>query len=449
MADLLVTSARSPLRGVVPAPPDRALAEAAVLLGALTPRGAVSRVTARGLGPLPICEPLAALGVAVATDDAGVAVTGSGLDGLRAPATALVTGDSAMALTLVTSLVTALPFGATLHADDIVGRSCLRSIARVLRLRGGRLEGRFVHDAPGVLAPPVTIEPSPPLSALQGHHLPLGGFVEKVAALVSGLFAAGDTILVEPLVTDDRVTRLLQALGATLETAGGLTRLAPLGAPLPAFTLELPGQLDASLLLLAAALAQPDSAVGVRTVTVQPSDAAALFALRDAGAPLLVEPRRTLAGQATADLSAHGAPFAGFAIDGERAAAAGASLAALAAWASHARGDSVLTALPPSLTHPGDGSRVARVLTRFGVPAHWSEGEATLRVTGGALTKEEPAGERVIDPEGDGGVAMLATVLALAVGGTTRVRGADCVVARFPRFVGSLRALGASLTVHT
>ena len=42
---------------------------------------------------------------------------------------------------------------------------------------------------------------------------------------------------------------------------------------------------------------------------------------------------------------------------------------------------------------------------------------------------------------------MTAVVLALVGDGPTRVRDAGCIATSFPRFVGTLRALGASIEV--
>lgn len=450
MAELVVHGADRPLTGIVPAPTDRAVASMGIFAAALTRPGEVSELRARRISPaLPICGALRALGVNVEEADDAVRVTGVGLDGFRAPAAPIDVASSTVALALMTGLVTALPFGATITGSEPVGRACLHPIARVLRLRGGQLEARFVENQPGVLAPPLTIEPSPPPSALVGHRIPPGGFAEKLAALAAGLFAAGDTVLVEPLVTRDALPRLLHAAGATVESAGGLTRLAPLTEPLTPFAFDLPGDLDAGLLLAAAAMAHPESAVGVRSVVVQPSDAGALVALREGGASLSIEARESAAGQATARVTAGSSRPRRILVEGERALGAGVGLPTLAAWAAHASGDSLITGVLPCLTHPEQGERVAFTLSELGVPARWDAATATLGVTGDALHRGPTSANRVIDPRGDGALAMLATVLALTAGGTTRIRSADCIVARFPRFVGSLRALGATLSVES
>jgi 3-phosphoshikimate 1-carboxyvinyltransferase len=53
-----------------------------------------------------------------------------------------------------------------------------------------------------------------------------------------------------------------------------------------------------------------------------------------------------------------------------------------------------------------------------------------------------------VDGGGDPYVAMAASVLALAASGPSRIRNAGVIAARFPKFVATLRALGASVDVQ-
>jgi 3-phosphoshikimate 1-carboxyvinyltransferase len=50
-----------------------------------------------------------------------------------------------------------------------------------------------------------------------------------------------------------------------------------------------------------------------------------------------------------------------------------------------------------------------------------------------------------VDSEGDHRIAMSAVMLGLVADGETRVRDVECVGTSFPRFAGTLRALGADV----
>ena len=72
--------------------------------------------------------------------------------------------------------------------------------------------------------------------------------------------------------------------------------------------------------------------------------------------------------------------------------------------------------------------------------------------TSAGLVIEGAAGKRLraarITTGGDHRLALAATVLALAGDGPTVVDDVGCIARFFPRFVGSLRALGARIEVR-
>jgi 3-phosphoshikimate 1-carboxyvinyltransferase len=53
-----------------------------------------------------------------------------------------------------------------------------------------------------------------------------------------------------------------------------------------------------------------------------------------------------------------------------------------------------------------------------------------------------------VDSRDDARVAMAACVLALAASGPSRIRNAGGIASRFPKFVATLRALGAHVDVE-
>ena len=53
-----------------------------------------------------------------------------------------------------------------------------------------------------------------------------------------------------------------------------------------------------------------------------------------------------------------------------------------------------------------------------------------------------------IDAAGDADIAMMATTLALRASGPCTIHGVTGITAVYPRFVATLRALGARIEVH-
>ena len=84
---------------------------------------------------------------------------------------------------------------------------------------------------------------------------------------------------------------------------------------------------------------------------------------------------------------------------------------------------------------------MAEVLRAFGVPCE--ERPDGLDIEG----RIEPLEAADIDSRGDHRIAMTATVLGLLARAPSRVRNADCIATSYPKFIATLRALGANIEV--
>src|SRR5690606_37609006 len=136
----------------------------------------------------------------------------------------------------------------------------------------------------------------------------------------------------------------------------------------------------------------------------------------------------------------------GFAVSGENAARLGDSAIILFGLAARARGNSHFSDL------------VARA--RGADPRIWTRALAFLSAAGVKHSVNsdgiviEGRDHELLEPltvttGGDARLALLATVLALGAKGPSVIDDVDCLALDFPRFVGSLRALGAQIEVNT
>jgi 3-phosphoshikimate 1-carboxyvinyltransferase len=85
---------------------------------------------------------------------------------------------------------------------------------------------------------------------------------------------------------------------------------------------------------------------------------------------------------------------------------------------------------------------MARVLRAFGITCDETPDGMDIEGREGALEAAD------VDSRGDHRIAMTATVLGLVARGPTRVRDAACIATSYPKFVATLRALGARIDVE-
>jgi 3-phosphoshikimate 1-carboxyvinyltransferase len=443
MTTLVVHPAERPLTGSVPVASDRGIAQRALLLGALGHGETRLSGYARAGDTVTMVECLRALGVRVdAPSHSEVVVTGVGLDGLRA-AGPLDCGSSAGIMSLLGAVLAAAPFGTTLTGDAALSRRPLTRLVAPLRARGAVIAGTRVPGRDGEIFAPLALGPLAPgrrLTGLQYESASPNAQV-KSAVLLSGLYAGGPTLFKEPSVSPDHTERLLDVLGVPVRTVGPLVQLDPEAwdRRIPAFDLTIPGDLAAAAALIVATHVVDGSRVTVRGVGTNPTRSGFLEIVRDMGGGLAIEPQGEHGGEPVGLAHAWSAPLRAVTVGGETTARAIDDLPAACALAARAAGTTRIA----NAEEWADGvAATAGMLRAFGVACE--EAPDGLAIEG----REGPLDGAEIDSAGDARVAMAAAALALAGRAPTRVKDAGCIGDVFPKFVATLRALGARIEIE-
>jgi 3-phosphoshikimate 1-carboxyvinyltransferase len=340
------------------------------------------------------------------------------------------------------------------------------AVAAALRRRSAQIEGVFAGGKAGDVAAPFTVGPLAVDHALSGVEYDLSEprYDVKEALLLSGLYADEATFVRETLVSRDHLERLLLALGVPIDAAGSIAALDPVAwnASIPAFSYTVPGDVAAAALLSSAASLVPGSRVCVRGVGLNPTRTGLIDLLRQMGGAVETTTQATCLGEVEGIVCASYAPLRSTTMAEELLLRASDDVPALVALAARARGtteiigvDDVCALAALAGARPFDEPHVGRatgalqadafvdVLRAFGVIAETCEG--SLVVQG---RPDEPLASADIDARGDAARASLAVLLSLVARGPSRIHGADALAARFPRIVGTLRALGADVRVE-
>jgi 3-phosphoshikimate 1-carboxyvinyltransferase len=445
MARLVVHPCKEPLRGSVPIPSDRSITHRAVIVAALTNGPCELRGFGYGNDVLNTLRALGALGVRYEDDGRGtVRVRGVGLAGFTAPSADIDCGHSETALRLLTGVLAAQPFASRLVGGPRLEQRDASSVIEPLRRRGARIRAREQGTA---LCAPLEfagVEPGTRLGPVEYSLTSVNDHL-KGALLLSGLFASGPTTVHEQVIARDHTERLLDALGVPIETMGTVLRLHPPADPLSirGFSFDLPGDISAASFVLVAAQIVPDSTVSTRRTGLNPTRAAILEIIRLFGGRMGITPGGDTMGEPFGDVSSRGSVLRATPISGELALRALDEIPVSCALAARARGVTeisdvaVLRGDMPDRIHA-----LAELLRAFGL-------EVEEREDGLAIQGQPDKSLRAarVQSGGDHRLAMTAAVLGLVADGETVVEDADCIAVSFPRFVGTLRALGADVEV--
>jgi 3-phosphoshikimate 1-carboxyvinyltransferase len=251
----------------------------------------------------------------------------------------------------------------------------------------------------------------------------------------------------EPVLSRDHTERMFDALGLPVQAAGSMVSLHPPADPLAirGFDADIPGDISAAAFVLAAAQLVPDSSVSTRRTGLNPTRAGILDMIRLFGGRTGITPTGDSLGEPFGEVSSRGAPLRGIKISGELALRGMDEVPVACVLGARARGVTEISDVA-ELREEGPDRLLALtgLLRAFGVSV--SEKPDGLVIEG---QPDRPLSAARVSSGGDHRVAMAAVLLALAADGQSVIEDADPIAVSFPRFVGTLRALGAEIEVES
>jgi 3-phosphoshikimate 1-carboxyvinyltransferase len=293
-----------------------------------------------------------------------------------------------------------------------------------------RMGARIVLADGGTL--PAVIEGG----ALHGieYALPVASAQVKSALLIAGLFAEGDTTVIEPVATRDHTEILLAAMGAALVRDGNRVTLRA-GTRLEGTHVTVPGDLSSAAFFVAAALIVPDSRVTLPFTGVNPRRTGILTLLRSMGAGITIEMGREI-GEPAGDVTARSSQLRGVAIDDPALVASIIDeIPVLAVIATQAEGVTSIRGAG-ELRHK-ESDRIEAMVTGLRAMGARIEGHPD----GMTIEGPTPLCGAAVSSQGDHRVAMAFTVAGLAAAGQTEIDDASAVAVSYPGFYNDLRTL--------
>jgi 3-phosphoshikimate 1-carboxyvinyltransferase len=277
----------------------------------------------------------------------------------------------------------------------------------------------------------------PPLEIEGGHlipiryEMPVASAQVKSAILLAGLFAEGETVVVERLPTRDHTEIALEQMGADI---GRRQRtIAVRGrARLEGKKFYVPGDISSAAFFIAAALIVPDSNLVLHNVGLNPTRSALLDVLVPMGGHAKVVNLEMLNGELLGNLHVRSSPLAGGEIREDLVPGLIDELPVLSVLGTQTeKGLSFRGAAELRVKESDRLAAVAENLRRMG--AEVEEFPDGLRVAG----RQKLRGAE-IDPHADHRIAMAFAIAALVAEGTTVIKDSSCVDISFPDFFDML-----------
>ena len=419
------------ITGRLRAPGDKSMSHRTIMLGSIAEGITEATGFLEGQDALCTVNAFRAMGVTIDGPRNGqVRVQGVGLHGLKEPNETLDMGNSGTSIRLISGLLAAQSFDATMTGDASLTKRPMGRVITPLQQMGAVIDS---HDE----RPPLTVRGG---QSLKGIHyiMPMASAQVKSCVLLAGLYAEGRTSVIEPAPTRDHTERMLQGFGYAVDSENGVISLSG-GGNLQGAQLDIPADISSAAFFLVAASISEGSDLILEHVGINPTRSGVITILTLMGADIEIMNERTVGGEPVADLRVRSAELKGIEIPEELVPLAIDEFPVLFIAAACADGETVLSGAEELRVKESDRiASMAEGLTRLGIANEvMPDG---IRIQGGQMTGGE------IDTYHDHRIAMSFSIAALRANGAIIVNDCDHVATSFPNFASLSKGIGLRIT---
>ena len=371
-----------------------------------------------------------------------VTIHGVGMNGLKAPKTALYMGNSGTSMRLLSGMLSAQAFDSVMTGDASLSKRPMERIAKPLREMGAQIQSTGERGTP-----PISITGA---QALKGIHydLPMASAQVKSGILLAGLWAEGETSVTEPEPTRDHSERMLRAFGYDVKTEGNRISLQG-GGKLVGTEIQVPSDISSAAFFMVGAAITEGSDVTLEAVGINPTRTGVIEILKQMGADLTVENERIAGGEPIADIRIRGTrTLKGIHMPEDQVPLAIDEFPALFIAAACAEGQTLLTGAAELRVKESDRIQVmADGLKTMGIDCTPTEDGIIIEGKGksGEWGAIFTGGE--IESHHDHRIAMSFSMAGLRNSGEIKIVGTETVATSFPTFTQLTNQAGLQIQV--
>ncbi|WP_188453867.1 3-phosphoshikimate 1-carboxyvinyltransferase [Virgibacillus oceani] len=299
----------NPLSGVVNVPGDKSISHRAVMFGSMAT--GITRVDnfLDGEDCMRTVNAFRSLGVRINKEESTLIIHGNGASSLAEPLTPLYFGNSGTTARLMLGVLAALPFFTAAYGDKSLTKRPMDRVVDPLTQMGASFEGR--NNGCNL---PLAFRGG----GLKGicYTLPVKSAQVKSAVLLAGLFAEGETKVIEKTTTRDHTENMLHAFGADITRNKNQTVITNKKS-LKSVDVFVPGDISSAAFFLAAATIVPESTITLRNVGLNETRTGIIDVMGNMGAKLEITNEQTVSGERIGDITVSYGELNGIVIDGD------------------------------------------------------------------------------------------------------------------------------------
>ena len=419
------------LSGSIQVPGDKSISHRSIMLGSIA--NGVTKVSGflEGEDSLATLKAFQQMGVQIERKGSNITIHGVGKHGLKSTSKALNLGNSGTSIRLMSGLLSAQKFNSQLCGDESLSKRPMARVIEPLTMMGAKIDSQESK-------PPLSIIGNQKLSAIN-YTLPIASAQIKSSLLMAGLYADGETCIIENSKTRDHTERMLRGFGYPVNTANGQISLIG-GGELHACDIEVPSDISSAAFFIVAASIAKEADITLNAVNINPTRTGILDILNLMGANISLTNERLVAGELVADIRVCSAKLQGIDIPLELVPLAIDEFPVIFIAASCASGETLLRGAKELRVKESDRIQVmADGLTTLGIENEVLEDG--IRIQGGEFRKQNS----LIKSHKDHRISMSFAIASSRSEYDIEIEGVDNVQTSFPNFVELSNKIGMNI----
>ena len=408
------------LQGDITVPGDKSISHRAVMLGAI----AKGVTTVRGFLEAEDClSTMAAfrsMGVRIEGPVAQrIVIHGVGKHGLQKPEQVIDCGNSGTTMRLLAGLLAAQSFDCELTGDESLLKRPMERISRPLYQMGAAIVTNHGR-------PPLLIRGGQTLHGIT-YEMPEASAQVKSCILLAGMYAKGETRVIERGLTRDHTERMLTAFSYPIHKAGDAIIINS-ASECQGTDIIVPADISSAAFFIVAASLIPESELLIRNVGINPTRTGIIQILKRMGANIKITNKRLCGEELVADLLIKHAQLEGIDIPASMVPIAIDEFPVIFIAASCAKGQTLLRGAKELRCKESDRiSAMVEGLQSLGIDAKGLEDG--ISITGGVLQGG------AVDSKRDHRIAMAFAIAGAVAKAPVKILNCANVATSFPTFV--------------
>src|SRR5690625_1564337 len=427
MGNIQLKRATAPLQGEVYIPGDKSISHRAIMFASLAEGKTEITNFLDGEDCLHTIDIFKKFGVQIEQTGTNVIVQSRGVHNFEEPKVPLYFGNSGTTARLLLGLFSGIPYFTTMHGDQYLTVRPMDRVVNPLTKMGAKIDGR--QNGKYL---PIAVRGK----QLQGmtYEVPVKSAQVKSAILLAGLFAQGNTTVIESAKTRDHTENMLRAFGANIKTEGLSVTIEPVDTLTPV-NVTVPGDISSAAFLMVAGAIVPNSSITLKNVGLNETRTGIIDVMQKMNVKMTIANQREISGEWLGDITVSYSTLKSMTIDGSYMARLIDEIPIIALLATQAEGTTVIKDAEELRVKETDRIHaVVEILQTLGATVAETEDgmiiEGKTSLTGGKIKSYH-----------DHRIAMMGVVASLITDTPVQIDDVSSIAISYPSFFTHLKQL--------